>query len=288
MTEVAAENLEAQEAWDGVLFDRFLLYRDLVVPALADLGKRGIRICPPEPGDRVLDVGCGFGDSTQDLARLAGPSGSALGVDIAPRFIERAQAEAEEAGVENVRFEVRDVQATEFDDTFDYVYSRFGTMFFDNPVPAFRNVHRAMAPGGRLCLVVWRRREDNPWLYVAENVVKPWLEEPEETDEPRCGPGPFSQANADTVSGQVRSAGFDEIMLHRFDQPFVFGHSLEQAVEMNLALGPAAEALRLAGDEGESVRPRLEELLRGALAQFIRDDGRVEAMSSIWIVTARA
>jgi ubiquinone/menaquinone biosynthesis C-methylase UbiE len=162
VTEVAAENLEAQEAWDGVLFDRFLRYRDLVVPALAALGEKGIRICPPEAGDRILDVGCGFGDSTQDLARLAGPSGSALGVDIAPRFIELASAEAEEAGLGNVRFKVRDVQATEFDETFDYVYSRFGTMFFDNPVPAFRNVRRAMAAGGRLCIVVWRRREDNP------------------------------------------------------------------------------------------------------------------------------
>jgi hypothetical protein len=89
------------------------------------------------------------------------------------------------------------------------------------------------------------------------------------------------------VSGQLKSAGFGEIALHRFDQPFVFGHSLEHAVEMNLALGPAAEALRLAGEEGDSVRPKLEELLRGALAQFVQDDGRVEAMSSIWVITAR-
>ena len=86
------------------------------------------------------------------------------------------------------------------------------------------------------------------------------------------------------MSGQLRSAGWDEITLHRFDQPFTFGHSLEQAVEMNLALGPAAEALRLAGDQGDLVRPKLEKLLRDALAQFVQDDGRVEAMSSIWVV----
>ena len=111
-------------------------------------------------------------------------------MDIAPRFIERAQAEAAEAGVENVRFEACDLQATEFEETFDYVYSRFGTMFFDNPVPAFRNVRRAIAPGGRLCIVVWRRREDNPWLYVAENVVKPGSRSPRRRTSHAAGPAP--------------------------------------------------------------------------------------------------
>lgn len=286
MTDVAAENLEAQEAWDGVLFDRFLLYRDMILAGLVPHGEEAMRICPPQEGDRVLDVGTGFGDSAQALARLVGPSGSVLGVDIAPRFVEAAREDAE--GLENVRFEVRDVQVTTFDDTYDYVFARFGTMFFDNPVPAFRNLRGAMAPGARLCIVVWRRREDNPWLHVAENVVKPLLDEPEETDEPRCGPGPFSQANADTISGQLKAAGLEEISLRRFDRPLTFGRSLDEAIEMNLALGPAAEALRLAGEEGRDARPELEELLRPALAQFVQEDGTVEAMASTWIVTARA
>lgn len=286
MTEVATENLEAQEAWDGVLFDRFLSYRDMILAGLARHGEEAMRIYPPKEGDRVLDVGTGFGDSAQVLAELVGPSGSVLGVDIAPRFVEAAREEA--AGLENVSFEGRDVQVTTFDETFDYVFARFGTMFIDNPVPAFRNLRAAMAPGARLVIVVWRRREDNPWLYEAEKVVKPLIEEPEETDEPRCGPGPFSQANADTVSGQLLAAGFDEISLRRYDRPLVFGRSLDEAIEMNLALGPAAEALRLAGEEGRDARPQLEELLRPALEQFVQDDGRVEAMASTWIVTARA
>lgn len=286
MTAVAAENREAQEAWDGVLFDRFLQFRDVFIPGLSAHGQEAMRVCPPAEGDRVLDAGCGFGDSTRELAELVGPSGSALGVDIAPRFIELAQEES--SGLDNVRFEVRDVQMTTFDETFDYVFARFGTMFFDNPVPAFRNLRAAMAPGGRICLVVWRRREDNPWLYVAETVVKPLIEEPEETDEPRCGPGPFSQANADTISGQLKAAGFEEISLRRHDRPILYGRSLEEAVEINLAIGPAAEAVRLAQEEGDAMRPHLAGLLREALAQFVRDDGAVEAMSSTWIVTARA
>ena len=209
-----------------------------------------------------------------------------LGVDIAPRFIEAAQTESALGGVDNVRFEVHDVQASGFEETFDYAFSRFGTMFFDNPVPALRNVRDAMSPGGSLCIVVWRRRIDNPWLYEAEKVVKPLLDEPEETDEPRCGPGPFSMADADTTSGQLKSAGFVDISLRRFDNPLRFGGSLDEAIEMNMALGPAAEAIRLAGDQAEQMRPHLEGLLRDALEPFVTNDG-VVAQSSTWIVTAR-
>ncbi len=288
MTDVAAENLEAQEAWNGVLFDRFLRFRDIVIPGLSVFSDEALRVYPAKVGDRVLDVGCGFGDTTQRLAQLVGLAGSAFGVDIAPRFVEQARSEADRAGVGNVRFEVHDVQLATFDDSFDYVFSRFGTMFFDNPVAAFRNLRAAMKDDALVCAVVWRRKVDNPWLHVAENVVKPLLEEPEETDEPRCGPGPFSMADADTTSGQLRSAGFRDITLRRHDAMLLFGNTLDQAMEMNLALGPAAEALRLAGENGEEMRPKLEDLLRGALAQFVRDDGPVTAQASAWIVTARA
>ena len=287
MAGVLAENLESQEAWNGVLFERFVRFRHLIVDGLAQHGNEAMRICPPLLGGRVLDVGCGFGDASQQLATLVGPMGSVLGVDIAPRFVEAARSEAAFEGVENARFEVHDVQATKFKETFDYAFSRFGTMFFDNPVPALRNVREAMAPGGRLCIVVWRRRIDNPWLYEAEKVIKPLLDEPEETNEPRCGPGPFSMADADTTSGQLTSAGFDEITLRRFDSPLRFGGSLDEAIEMNMALGPAAEAIRLAGDQADQIRPQLETLLRNALEPFVTTDG-VVAQSSTWIVTAQA
>src|SRR5438477_158606 len=158
MTNVLPENAESQRAWDGVLFDRFLKFRHLVLGGLAPHGAAAIDRCPPRPADRVLDIGCGLGDTTQVLAALVGHEGLALGVDIAPRFIEVARREA--AGTANVHFEVMDVQSAEFDETFDYAFSRFGTMFFASPVAALRNVRRALEPGGRFCGVVWRRKED--------------------------------------------------------------------------------------------------------------------------------
>ena len=282
-TEVLPENEEAQRAWDGVLFDRFLRFR-FMIGELAQHGHVAMRHFPPPPGARVVDLGCGFGDSSKELGELVGPEGSVLGVDIAPRFIELARTENTSP---NVRFEVLDVQAAQFAETFDYAFSRFGTMFFANPVAALRNVHRALAPGGRLVSVVWRRREDNPWLYEAEQVVKPLIEIPEETDEARCGPGPFSMSGADTVSMQLQLAGFGDVSFLRSDLPMRLGVDVDEAIELNLALGPAAEAVRLAGDEGEAMRPKLRELLRPVFAQFATDDG-VVAGSSVWVITASA
>jgi ubiquinone/menaquinone biosynthesis C-methylase UbiE len=283
---VAAENAEAREAWNGVLFDRFVAYRHLVVAGIAPHGDAAIRAAPPQRGDRVLDVGCGFGDSTQHLAQIVGPESSALGVDVATRFVEAAREEAAAAEVANVRFEVADVEVTQFDERFDFAFARFGTMFCANPVAAFRNVRRALEPGGQFICVVWRRKLDNPWMYVAEEVVKPLVKEPEETDEPRCGPGPFSQANADTLSAQLLSAGFTEIELRRCDLPIRIGRDIDEAVAFNLALGPAAEVVRLAGEDAAEIRPQLEDLLRRALAPFETPDG-VVAGSSTWIVSAR-
>ena len=282
MNQVAAENAEALEAWDGVLFDRFLKYRDVIIPGLAAHGAQAIELAPPRAGDRVLDVGCGFGDSAQLLGQIVGPEGSVLAVDVAPRFIDAARAESDAT---NVRFEVCDVEVTTFDETFDYAFARFGTMFFANPVAALRNIRRALVPGGRFVSVVWRQKLDNPWLHRAELVVKPLVEIPEETDEPRCGPGPFSMANADTVTAQSLAAGFRDVGLRRVDLPLRIGRSLDEAVEITLALGPAGEAVRLAGEDGDALRPKLSKLLHEALAEFETPDGIV-ANSSTWVITA--
>ena len=148
MEQIAASNREATEAWSGPLFDRFVRYRDLVAAGLGAHGEAAMAAHPPEHGDRVVDLGCGFGDTTQRLADLVGPEGNALGVDVSEPFIEMARKEAEEAGAGNVRFAVADVQVAEFGEPFDYAFSRMGMMFFANPVQALRNVRAALAPAG--------------------------------------------------------------------------------------------------------------------------------------------
>jgi SAM-dependent methyltransferase len=287
MERVAAANEEALEAWDGVLFDRFLKYREIVTDGLGSHGEAALEAHPPLPGERALDIGCGFGDTTQFIAGLVGDSGSVLGVDVAPRFIEAARQGAERTGSENVAFAVADVEVTKFEQRFDYAFARFGTMFFANPVAAMRNVCQGLVPGGRLCIVVWRRKLDNDWLHRAEVVVEQFVEEPEESDEPTCGPGPFSMANADTTSDILFNAGFEEVALQRCDIPIRIGNDLDHAVEFAMALGPAGEVIRLAGEDADRIRPEIAAALRQSLTEFERPQG-VIADASTWIVSARA
>jgi ubiquinone/menaquinone biosynthesis C-methylase UbiE len=285
MASVAANNEEAVQAWNGVLFERFVQYRRIVTEGLGAHGEVALRLHPPRPGERVLDIGCGFGDTAQRIAAVVGPKGSVLGFDAAENFIEMAREEAEAAGLDNVEFAVGDLQVAEFDRSFDFAFSRLGTMFFANPVPAMRNVRRALVPGGRLCMVVWRRKLENDWMHRAELVVERLVEEDENSDEPTCGPGPFSMGDADVTSQILLSAGFEEISLRRCDTEIQIGTDLDEAVAFAMALGPAGEVIRLAGEEAERLRPEIAAALREGLAEFERPDG-VWAPASTWIVSA--
>ena len=286
----ADDNEEAIRAWDGPLYDRFVRFRETLTTGLGAHGEEALRLYPPLPRQRVLDVGCGFGDTTQRIAGLVGPDGLVVGVDAAPRFIEDATREADEAGIVNARYKVADVQETLAGETgFDMAFSRFGTMFFASPVAAMRNVRAALTDGGKLVMVVWRRRIDNDWLYRAQTIVEAIVQRPEEYDEPTCGPGPFSMADADTTSEILINAGFTGIALRRCDTPIVIGSDIDEALELVMALGPAGEILRLAGDSATHLHGQVQTALREGLAEFAADgDGPLMAPASTWIVTATA
>jgi SAM-dependent methyltransferase len=281
------DNVEQTEAWDGPLFDIWIQYRDLIEDSLVPHGEAALELHPPPVGGRCLDIGCGLGDTTFRMAELVGPEGRSHGVDVAPRMIEVAQADLKREGTPNVSFAVADVETDDLDGTYDYAFGRCGVMFFAHPVPAFRNVLQHLEPGGMLNVVVWRRKLDNDWLHKAEQVVKKYLEKPDETDEPTCGPGPFAMANADTVSDMVKFSGFEDIRLARCDLPYKIGNDLDQAVAFNMAIGPAAEVLRLWGDRVDDIRPTIERELYEALGDFVTEDGTVVGPSSTWIVTGR-
>jgi len=281
-------NAEAIQAWDGPLFDRFLKYRHILTTGLGAHGDEALRLNPPQEGQRILDIGCGFGDTTQQIAAMVGPSGEAVGVDAAENFISMATAETDEAGVDNARFFVADVQTDPLGGPYDSAFSRMGTMFFISPVAALRNVRKSLQPGGQLTMVVWRRREDNEWMYRAQQVVEGIVQKPEEHDEPTCGPGPFSMANADTVTDQMKAAGFEGVSLRRCDLPILGGTNIDEALEIVTAIGPAGEILRLLGDRAQPFLPKVDAALREAFAEFEREDGTVWGMASTWIVTATA
>jgi SAM-dependent methyltransferase len=285
--DIAPGNQDAIEAWNGILFDKFVAYRPIVSDGLGAHGERALALFPPAPGARALDVGCGFGDTAVRIGELVGPAGSVIGVDAAARFIDVAKAEAERAGWRNVRFAVADVEASLPDGPFDFAYSRFGTMFFGSPVRALRNVKAALVDGGRLVMTVWRRKDANEAFYLAENVVRDLLGDPPKNDQPTCGPGPFSMASADVTSDILKAAGFRDIAFARCDLDILIGRSVDDAIGFAMTLGPAGEVVRLAGAAAIERKPEIEAGLRAALAPLVRSDG-VWAPSSSWTVTARA
>jgi len=275
------------EAWNTVLFEKFCRFKHLLVDGLSQHSNAAFERCRHPEGARVLDVGCGFGDSTLRIAASVGPSGEAVGVDCAENFVRAAENEARKTGTDNARFFACDVQSGDLGGPYDHAFARFGTMFFDMPGAAQRNIRRALKPGGTFMQIVWRRREENPWLHEAEVCVKEIVPEVshEETDQVHCGPGPFSMSGPDMVSTMMRAAGFEHITFERFDCDICIGHDIDDAVEFAMALGPAGEIIRLAGDEGERLKPQVVSALKEVFAPYTRTDG-VWAPSSTWFISA--
>lgn len=280
-------NATVIEAWNTVLFEKFCRYQHLLIEGLGQHGAALFERFPPPRGAgvRVLDIGCGFGDTTVQLASLVG-DGEVVGVDCAKNFIAAAQKRADDGRAARVSFLRGDVQADDLGGPYDAAYSRFGTMFFMSPVAALRNIRRSLKPGGRLAMSVWRKRQDNPCFYVAQETVERFIDASDKaTDQVTCGPGPFSMAGADMVSDQLLAAGFRDPQFLRFDAPMCIGRTLDEALDFARDIGPAGESIRLADQKASHLKGEIAAALRTALEPFVRDDG-VWGMSSTWLVTA--
>jgi SAM-dependent methyltransferase len=283
---VAQGNEEAVRAWDTVLYERWKKNREVFVGALDEVTEKVFDLYPPPAGGRCIDIGCGFGDTTQRLAGLVGPEGFALGTDSSPRFVEDARREALEAGVENVGFDASDAQTAEWDPIYDYAFSRMGTQFFAAPVPAMRAIRGALKPGGGLRKVCWRRKDESPFWIETEQVVQRFLSRPDEYEADTCGPGPFSLGNPETTRGILEAAGFTEVELHQHDFDYFMGRDMDEALDALLAIGPGAELIRLNGERGESRRPEIAAALAERYAAWQQPDGSIVGRAAVWIVAA--
>jgi SAM-dependent methyltransferase len=228
--------------------------------------------------DRVLDIGCGTGRTTRDAARSAG-NGSALGVDLSASMIERARELARVEDVGNVAFEQGDAQVHPFPEKgFDLAISRFGTMFFADPVAAFTNIAAALQPAGRLVMMVWQAHEDNEWSVAIERALDP------------AGPGPapegrepFSLADRDTVEAILGAAGFGQARFTDVHQPVYYGPDVAAALEWVGGFSSTREALtRLGAGAAEKALERLGKALAGHAS-----DRGVWFDSRAWIIEAR-
>lgn len=273
-------------AWDTVLYERWKKNRNVFVDSLDEITEELFSCAPPPDGGRCIDIGCGFGETTQRMAELVGPAGFVLGTDSSARFIEDARREAAEAGVVNVEFETADAQTASWDASFDYGFSRMGTQFFAAPVPALRAIRGALKPGGRLAKICWRRKNECTLFAETEQVVQRFLSRPEEHQADTCGPGPFSLGNPETTTGILEAAGFGEIELSARDFDYRVGADMDEALEAMLAVGPGAELIRLNGDYGQGRLPEIADALSEHFAGWQRADGSVVGRGAVWFVTA--
>jgi ubiquinone/menaquinone biosynthesis C-methylase UbiE len=286
MAAIADTNDQFTAFWNDVMVPKFERFRDIMMDGLSYHSHVPLDPFELPQGARALDVGCGWGDTAIELARKVGPSGKVLGLDCCDAFLEKGRRDAAAEGLANVHFVAADVQTYRFEREFDFCFSRFGMMFFANPVAAMRNVRSALVPGGRLMFVTWRVLADNPWLGIPKSVVLRFLPPPGENAQ-TCGPGPFSMANPDVVRAQLTAAGFVDASFERVDGPVMVGHDLDQALDLQMTVGPAGEIVREAGALADDKRGDIEKALRQELARHVRDDGRVWMASSSWTITAR-
>lgn len=265
MTVVSSPNPDMVAAWDGPEGDHWTEFADRYDAATRAFDRALSDRARVTASDVVVDLGCGCGISSLDAAHHAS---RVVGIDLSRRMLEHARERARAAGLANVRFEHADAQTFVFEPaTFTVGISRFGGMFFGDPVAAYRNVARALAPGGRLAMTSWRRLADNGWVLAIRDALAHGRALPE----PPVGrPGPFGLADPDDVRTILGEAGFASIEIAAIDAPVRFGGTVDDAFAYVRGLGMARALLN---GLAEADRPRALDALRARLEAAATADG---------------
>ena len=239
----------------------------------------------PVSGEHVIDIGCGCGATVLALADRIGPAGQVLGLDISEPMSSRARERIAAAGLTNARVVVSDAAVHAFPrDGADLLFSRFGVMFFADPVAAFANLHKAMRSGGRLLCAVWRPLADNSWFRVPLEAASAMLP-PQPPADPEA-PGPFAFADQDRTRGIFEKAGWHDVTLTRYDVPMRVAATgqIDQAAEFATRVGALA---RILADEGPESSARVRLAVAEALRPYDSPAG-INLSGSIWLISARA
>ena len=272
------------EEWNGEMGVRWATHFRDFDRMIGVFGDQALQAAAPTLGERALDVGCGCGTTTLSLARSVGDAGQALGVDISPQMLEVARARASGEGLTNVSFTEADAAIAALPIEVDLVFSRFGVMFFNDPVAAFANIRARMRLGARLAFVCWREPAANPWSTAPARAVRDALKLAPVDADPEA-PGPFAFANSDRVGRILDSGGFKDIRFRQFDAPVHMGQTLDEAVDSVMCAGPVSRLLRnLSPDDAGIAKQAVEAELTGGL----QADGSVLGRGSAWIFEAQA
>jgi SAM-dependent methyltransferase len=274
-------NVDQAAAWDGDDGDDWTEHEDHYNAGIRPHGQRLIEAAQIAPADQILDVGCGCGASTREAAKIA-TDGAALGVDLSSRMLARARERSRAEGLTNVRFEQADAQIYPFETgAFDLAISRFGVMFFGDPVAAFSNIRRALRPGGRLAFLCWQSLNRNEGFATLVGALAAGRDLPRP---PAGAPGQFGLADPDLVRRILTEAGFERVNLDEVNEPLWVGKSTDDAFDFFRSLGVTRGMLR---DLDADTASRALDVVRDSIAEHDTGQG-VLFGSAAWLITAQS
>ena len=281
----ASANSEQIEYWNDRAGPNWVKFYKKLDGQIGDVGKIAIDRAGVTTGQYVLDIGCGCGDSSLELARRVGPDGTVRGVDISQPMLEQAVRRAALEPALKLKFQCRDAQTADFPAaTYAHGFSRFGAMFFEDPIAAFTNIRKALAADGRLTFICWRPLDENPWMAIPLSVAGQFVEPPEPTSP--GAPGPFAFADGERARQILDSAGYSDVTLEALYEPLYLsgpGTAAEAAAHAT-QMGPVA---RMLGESDKATVKRVEAALLETLTPYY-DGAGIRMASACWIVSAQA
>ena len=276
------KNAKQKDFWSGKGGDYWVEKQSEMDIMLNPLGEKALAKLDLQSNYKVLDIGCGCGATTLEIAHIVS-EGAVTGLDISVPMLDKAKSEAKIQGIANVDFKVVDVQVEQLAyEEYDSVYSRFGVMFFDDPFEAFKNIFSSVKVGGELSFVCWQDPSLNPWQSLSLQVIRGYLDMP---SPPPRSPGPFAFHEKDYVKEILEKSGFSNISFDDNQENITMfaGKSLEEASEDYLAINPVVtEMLK---DSTDDLKSEIVESLKEAFSGFHRGDGLVFP-SATWVVSA--
>ena len=277
-----ADNSEQIAQWNGALGERWAAMQREIDRIVVPFGDAALRAAAPQPGERVVDVGCGCGDTSIEIARSVGETGAVLGVDVSQPMLEVARSRAALTNRAHLSFQNADASEAPLPSETDLLFSRFGVMFFSESSKAFRHLRKSLRTGGRCVFVCWRAPRDNPWAMTPLSAARMAMRVTPAPPDPYA-PGPFAFADQERLHAILSEAGFDAIRVQRFDVPLSLGTTAHSAAQFAVQIGPVSRFVR---EVGVPHLPTILDAVERALAPLAAADGHVSLNGSTWLVSA--
>jgi SAM-dependent methyltransferase len=279
MIQTNSSNIAQIEYWNTEAGETWAKFQEALDRQIETLGLAAMDTLKPEGGEHIIDIGCGCGQTSLDLGSRVGAAGSVVGVDISKPMLEVALRRLRLAPNLRVTFSLLDAQSDDLGHgRFDAAFSRFGVMFFSDPVVAFANIRRSLKPNGRLVFLCWRPLNQNPWMREPLEAALPLL--PPIAPYDPMAPGPFAFADAGRVQSILAAAEFGSVKVSPFDAA-IGGAKVEQTLQLALNVGPLGVALRENPERAEMVANAVRDLL----SKYATPNG-VLMPAAVWIVSA--